>query len=85
MSILSRPPIPCSEMDEIIRDTYAIAKVEKQMVYKALGVQGLCRVKRIGEGRTAVAAAAAAATTAAENPMRRVQPWAPPPFVYIYI
>ena len=41
MSILSSPSIPRSEIDDIIRGTYALAKIEKYMVCTALGVQGI--------------------------------------------
>ena len=40
-SIISRPSIPRSEIDEIIRDAYANDKVDKEMVSKALGLQGV--------------------------------------------
>ena len=39
--ILSRPAIPRSEIDEIIREAYANYKVEKDMVTKALAVKGV--------------------------------------------
>ena len=39
-SILSCPLIPRSEIDDIIRDAYVIDKLEKEMVTKALGIQG---------------------------------------------
>ena len=39
-SILSRPFIPRSEIDETIRDAYVNDKVEREMVTKALGVKG---------------------------------------------
>ena len=38
-SILSRPSIPRSEIDEIIRDAYVNDKLEKEMVTKALGAK----------------------------------------------
>ena len=38
-SILSRPSIPRSEIDEIIRDAYVNDKLEKEMVTQALGVK----------------------------------------------
>ena len=37
--ILSRPSIPRSEIDEIIRDSYVYDKLEKGVVTKALGVK----------------------------------------------
>ena len=39
-SILSRPSVPRSEIDEIIRGAYVNDKVEMEMVTKALGVKG---------------------------------------------
>ena len=39
-SILSRPSIPRSEIDEIIRDAYVNDNLEREMVTKALGVKG---------------------------------------------
>ena len=40
-SILSRPSTPRSEIEEIIRDAYANDRADKEMVSKALGVQGV--------------------------------------------
>ena len=39
-SILTRPSIPRSEIDEIIRDAYVNDNLEREMVTKALGVKG---------------------------------------------
>ena len=40
-SIISRPSIPRSEIDEIIRDAYANDRADKEMVSKELGVKGV--------------------------------------------